>query len=253
MLRDLSLAGNNSFAEEDEENSNNLIPMGAHPTDDVLHVDRLDDIFGSAPSSPALRPSTPPTGSGSQPSARDTINHNRATNTSSNAGGGATAEAPSDIPRLRSVHVTSGYREGIAVSKEKYLQEGFDEGYSLGGEIGREAGRVIGVLEGLLHRRSSQVEVMKEGAVGGKDDGGGADTDVVELLRSASEELSLSRLFSPEFFGEDGVWVFPVVGEDTADEEPLQVTFADVAVAHPIVRKWRTVVSELLARREIQV
>src|SRR5277367_5361674 len=40
-------------------------------------------------------------------------------------------DEPSDIPRLRSEHSTSGYREGLSTAKNTTIQEGFDEGYSL--------------------------------------------------------------------------------------------------------------------------
>ena len=56
----------------------------------------------------------------------------------------------SDVPRLRSIHVTSGYRDGIANGKMQSVQAGFDEGYSLGAVLGLKAGWILGVLEGLI-------------------------------------------------------------------------------------------------------
>ena len=56
----------------------------------------------------------------------------------------------SDIPRLRSIHITSGYRDGIATGKMQSVQAGFDEGYSLGAVLGLKAGWILGVLEGLI-------------------------------------------------------------------------------------------------------
>ena len=54
-----------------------------------------------------------------------------------------------DLQKLRQTHVTLGYRDGIAASKARSLQPGFDEGYPLGGRIGLAAGWVRGVLQGL--------------------------------------------------------------------------------------------------------
>ena len=62
--------------------------------------DLFDDIFGSAPNSPTLE------GSRGDERAAERGNTNEV----------------SDIPRLRSRHVTEGYREGIAESKEKFIQ-----------------------------------------------------------------------------------------------------------------------------------
>ena len=56
----------------------------------------------------------------------------------------------SDVPRLRSIHVTAGYRDGIADGKSQSVQAGFDEGYSLGAVIGLDVGWILGILEGLI-------------------------------------------------------------------------------------------------------
>lgn len=78
-------------------------------------TDALDDIFGSAPSSPTTQ-----------------------------------ATEPSDIPRIRSQHSAAGYRDGITAAKSTHIQAGFDEGYSLGAVIGLRIGTVLGTLEGIL-------------------------------------------------------------------------------------------------------
>ena len=117
MLRDLPPFGHDDLI----VNMNSPEEQEAAQAHQQPRHDPLDDVFGSAPSSPSLPPSM--------------------------NGGGNTEH--SDVPRLRRIHVTSGYREGISVSKEEHIQAGFDEGFSLGGEIGMRAGWCLGVLEGI--------------------------------------------------------------------------------------------------------
>lgn len=54
-----------------------------------------------------------------------------------------------DVARLRSIHTTAGYREGLSEAKDRALQPGFDEGYSLGAALGMRAGLIVGIVEGL--------------------------------------------------------------------------------------------------------
>src|ERR1700761_4703178 len=120
-------------------------------------VDPLDDVFGSAPTSPALPAQASENNEDAQLDVFGSVH-------------------PSDVPRLRSTHVTNGYREGIAASKEKFVQEGFDEGYALGAELGLKAGWCLGVLEGLL-RTEPRAEASSAG--GGYDGGAGSGEDAV--------------------------------------------------------------------------
>lgn len=164
--------------------------------------DPLGDVFGSAPSSPTLAPS---------------INH----------GGGAGGNTEhSDVPRLRRIHVTNGYREGIAVSKEEHVQAGFDEGFSLGGEIGMRAGWCLGILEGICQALSRAIESEDGNARRARD-----------MYMQAKEELALEKLLSKDYIGPDGIWKYDVPGQD--DVEELSVTFGDVAVQHPVLQLWR--------------
>lgn len=141
----------------------------------------------------------------------------------------------SDIPRLRSIHVTAGYREGISSNKNEKIQQGFDEGYSLGAEIGYQVGLVLGVLEG-----------VKAG----------------QLLKRARAELDVKHLFSPQYFQEDGLWRWHVdvdqshgqkhentVGSGSESEE--MILFRHVAASHPLVKKWTVAVEELAGRNAI--
>ena len=138
------------------------------------------------------------------------------------------AHEVSDIPRLRSRHVTEGYREGIAESKEKFIQEGFDEGYSLGAELGLQAGWCLGVLEGVCKA------LDKAQANGGKQSQADLQTEANpdELFKRAQEEMQMQKLFDPAYFGSDGIWLYDVPGSED------ETTFRQVAIAHPVLSKW---------------
>ncbi|KAJ4259770.1 Essential protein Yae1, N terminal [Fusarium torreyae] len=136
------------------------------------------------------------------------------------------AAHPSDIRRLQTEHTTAGYREGITVSKESSLQAGFDEGFSLGASIGLRAGQLLGLLEGIAE------------AVRGRDDAN--SSKVLKLTTKAREELSTENIFKPDYWAEDGNWKYEVKPAAGTEE----VLFADVADAHPLVKKWSSVVEE---------
>jgi len=120
------------------------------------------------------------------------------------------------------VHVTSGYRDGISVSKAEHVQNGFDEGFSLGAVIGLKSGWLLGVLEGLVRAIQSATHIPEQ-----------AKEEVIGKFVAARGELGLQSLFGKEYFGEDGIWGFEVRGEGEGE-----VTFRDVADAHPLVQKW---------------
>lgn len=221
----------------------------AHPSSDTHgYEDPLDDVFGSAPSSPA--PGINQNEDGFEfpsPPAAETRRD---------------IQDPSDIPRLRSVHVTNGYREGLSASKEQHVQAGFDEGYSLGAELGLKVGWVLGVLEGCvmaLPPRLSREGMARGGDVGVRDSGEGVGGTVglgresvrAELAR-AEKELSMRHLFGDEFFGSDGVWTYPVPGHEEGGSEE-NVTFERVAAAHPLVVRWERRVRELAERLGLKV
>ncbi|KAI7283456.1 hypothetical protein KC345_g2919 [Hortaea werneckii] len=203
---------------------NDMFVTGAHgsqnPEEDT-RVDPLDDVFGSAPASPIL--------GGNDPSR----------NVEDEADGSSRPRNgdPSDIPRLRSLHVTGGYREGIAVSKEKHMQEGFDEGYTLGAELGLKAGWCLGALEGIGHALvASTVSQPAAEKTSDSDQNDLVSLDSTrKLLESAEEELKVENLFGRTYFGEDGIWLYHVPGQEREDEE---TTFEKIAAAHPLVCKW---------------
>lgn len=203
-----------------------------------------------------------------------------------------------DLARLKRIHTTEGYRQGISVSKALFIQAGFDEGYALGAVLGSTAGRLLGVLSGLLDAllHSSPSSGSASGASSGsgtgtgtgtglpaaakrqvaalsldQDQGSGRDDRTTagpgarsgsgsssgsetaankprSLLVTARHELDVKTLFGETYFGADGVWVYPVTGED---EDGYEVTFTHVAACHPLIRKWDLAVRDLM--RELNV
>lgn len=187
-----------------------------HQLDQLDQLDRpnhLDDVFGSAPASPT-----------------ETAAHS--------------TSHPSDMPRLQTEHTTAGYREGITVAKESSVQAGFDEGFSLGAALGAQAGQLLGLVEGIADALKTHVAETAEASA--------------QLLREARTDLSTDHIFRPEYWAPDGNWTYDVVaaGQDDDDggggEPGQQIVFSDVANAHPLIRKWRTIVDEQLRRWRIQ-
>jgi hypothetical protein len=178
---------------------------GPRPNDE----NNLDDIWGSAPSS-----------STSETFPSD-VCHIR--------------NEPSDIPRLRSEHSTSGYRDGLSAAKNTTIQEGFDEGYSLGAVMGLEIGILLGLLEGIC---------QAVGNIGASYDSEKERTNT--LLDSAKRELRTEEIFGRDWWIEDGTWKFEVLGEgvDGAGE----FTFKDVVNSHPTILKWKRLVNEEVGR-----
>lgn len=151
-----------------------------------------------------------------------------------------THEALTDLPALRRTHTTAGYRDGIAASKAEFVQAGFDEGFSLGAVLGLRVGYILGVLEGLV--RAVQ-RVQKKGA-------GEEGEEVRELRGEAGRELGMQRVMGEEFFDGGGVWRWDVPGAEGKEEN---VTFREVAEAHPLVAKWMGVVREAAGRRGVDL
>lgn len=198
-----------------------------HEADDA-HVDPLDDVFGSAPPSPAHESveSRPDEATITRPSALD----------------------PSDIPRLRSTHVTSGYREGIAVSKERHIQEGFDEGYCLGAELGMKAGWCLGALEGMWYALLRDAPSV-EGENADEVSDGLSRAEIGAVRTTAAKELEVSYLCGRQYFGEDGIWLYDVPRSDS-EEDP---TLEQVAVAHPVLREWTQELAALSSRLHLEI
>jgi hypothetical protein len=212
MLRDLAYESPDLFMTLAPGVDNELRERSETPP-----IDPLDDVFGSAPSSPILRvEGSEDTEGGPQDQASTHLQH------------------PSDIPRLRSIHVTNGYREGIAASKEQHLQIGFDEGYSLGAEIGLKAGWCMGVLDGLMN-------AVRSKHANENDEHGEyvSEGDMRSLVNEAKEDLKMENLCGRDYIGEDGIWLYPIPGlDDVTLGSGSDVAFDQVAAAHPIIAKW---------------
>ena len=148
------------------------------------------------------------------------------------------ATEPSDIPRLRSLHSTAGYREAVSVSKGKHVQSGFDEGYSLGATFGLRIGNLLGILEGLA--TASQDDTERDHP---------EKQRVLKLLEKARRELCLESVFAKTWWNDDGTWKYEVAGDEASvrDHEDA-VTFEQVVDLHPLVTKWSSI---LQGEREI--
>lgn len=145
---------------------------------------------------------------------------------------GAEEDFVSDVPYLRRIHTTNGYRDGIAASKERDIQAGFDEGYSLGATTGSRCGYIVGVLEGMVRAvKKSKAESNAQ-----------AVTHLEAILKDARDCLSVQKVFSPDYFNEEGLWRFDVKSATGSEED---VTFPDVAAAHPLLSKWETEITRL--------
>lgn len=211
-----------------------MVDNDGEDMDTLPHEDPLDDVFGSAPASPSLATSENlALGSGSDANEFGS-QHLRL------------AHERSDIPRLRSTHVTNGYRDGIAESKAGSVQDGFDEGYSLGAVLGLKAGRCLGVLEGVWRAAISSDLTTTTTCVGTLPDAGqSAENNTVtiesikQLKDQASGELKVQSLFGSAYFGPDGIWIYDVPGQER------DVTFREVADAHPVLNKWSTIAKDL--------
>ncbi|KAA8914843.1 hypothetical protein FN846DRAFT_885649 [Sphaerosporella brunnea] len=153
------------------------------PTTPPLEAQILDDVFSTSSSPAHSRPPSP----GPTP----------------------------DLQKLRQTHTTSGYRDGITLSKGSHIQAGFDEGYPLGGRIGLQVGWLLGVLAGLRN-------VFPQ------------DEEVVKTCREADSELRIEKVFDKEWWDGEGVWKWKVEGEEEGG-----VTLDEVADQFPVLRTWR--------------
>lgn len=152
-------------------------------------------------------------------------------------------EHPSDIPRLRATHHTAGYREGLSASKNPALQPGFDEGYSLGAVLGLRVGELLGLLEGV----AAALQAGRQKGMEGRERG---EEKVLQLLRRAAMELELKQVFGRELWGKDGMWLWEVLEGENGEKE--DVTFEEVVAAHPLVRKWTSIVEEVMRETDVR-
>lgn len=59
-----------------------------------------------------------------------------------------------------------------------------------------------------------------------------------KVLDDARRELVVERIFAREWWGEDGVWKFEVREEREAGAGEEEVTLAEVAEGHPLLKMW---------------
>lgn len=148
--------------------------------------DDLDDVWGSAPSSPSL----PHTDNDRLLSSQQ--------------------HHPSDIPRLQQEHSTAGYRDGITVAKAESAQKGFDEGFGLGAVIGSKVGLLLGLLEGLAASLPEDTDLRA------LLDDARRELDVISVFgRDYWDEEGVWKYDVPERDGDD------VLFKDVADAHPL--------------------------------
>lgn len=208
-------------------------PPPSPPPSNYNASNSLDDIFGSAPPSPTFPSVSSPRSHPSEPANYST--------------------EPSEIPRLRSEHSTAGYRDGLSIAKGKHVQDGFDEGFSLGAVLGLRVGEILGVLEGILgafgnaktgaHSKSERTAHGEEEAAKTGDESVDYEPERLKaLVEQARKELMTEEVFGREWWGEDGIWKFEVVGEEG------EVTFKEVADAHPLLKRWDAVVDTEVKR-----
>ncbi|ORX89751.1 hypothetical protein BCR34DRAFT_502252 [Clohesyomyces aquaticus] len=157
------------------------------------HNDALDDIYGSAPSSPDLAAHHP---------LNERQSHSHAD------------EMLSDLPSRQRILDTDAYREGLSSSKGEYVQQGFDEGYSLGAELGQRVGYILGMLQGFVAALRGHDEECWREARG--------------LLEAAKKELAIQELLGQNWVGEEGIWTWEVHGKEeevtfreVADQHPV--------------------------------
>lgn len=191
---------------------------------------------------------------------------------------------PSDIPRLQQEHTTAGYRDGITVAKAEHVQAGFDEGFGLGATIGAVAGQLLGVLEGLVFALSSASAKQHSTRSSGNGDGEDAESlreKLRGLLAEAEKDLSVQSIYGKDYWDEDGTWRYEVPGESSSqkerhhyphheqqqaqdsppepkeageeqgkeEDEEAEILFPDVALAHPLIKKWGQIIRQELADR----
>ena len=70
-----------------------------------------------------------------------------------------------------------------------------------------------------------------------------------ELREEAGRELGMQRVMGEGFFNEEGMWRWDVPGAEGKEE----VTFRDVAGAHPLVAKWMGVVREVAEKWRVDL
>lgn len=167
----------------------------------------------SAPPSPVESPTTSMSRA-STPGSATEENHNFlddifGTSPPNNSHGGGfdhfsqTSAAPSprpqpessDIPAIRRLHVTSGYRDGLSSSKNAHIQRGFDDGFPVGASVGLRVGIILGTLEGLARGQYDGSHRKNKSGLGDVTPAAPRDTETLDLLKRARQELRVEKAF----------------------------------------------------------
>ena len=111
-----------------------------------------------------------------------------------------------------------------------------DEGWPLGTTFALRVGCLLGALDGVwgAYEKDAKAYLEERRRLG-------------KLAGEAREELSIDGIFGKDWWEEDGVWRYKVVGKEE------EVTFQEVVDAHPLVRKWEGVVGEEAERAGVRV
>lgn len=135
------------------------------------------------------------------------------------------ANHPSDMRRLESEHTTAGYREGLAIGKQQWLQAGFDEGYGMGAAVAVRAGQLLGLLEGIA-------EAIE-----------GEDSRMEALLNEAKTELAIDKMLSGAYWTGEGLWKYEI--DEGLGQHAKNATGGE---RHPLVQKWTAIVEAEMER-----
>lgn len=172
------------------------------------HESPLDDIYGSAPSSPSFFSQDP---------------------LASNNSHFQTHEILSDLPSRQRALDTDAYREGLANSKGQFVQEGFDEGYSLGANLGLRVGYINGVLHGFIAALSKREEQSSR--------------EVKDMYAAAQRELAIEELLGQTWVDEEGIWKWEVKGveedptfREVAEQHPVIKKWT--SIVEELARRW---------------
>lgn len=132
-----------------------------------------------------------------------------------------------------------------------------DEGKGAGGGSGDGKCQVGGSEHG-NGEGSGKADQKAEGE---KREGRQRKHDAIEKLLSlhqlATSDLSLNKIFAPELWDGDGIWKWDVPPlltptPTTAVEGEDEITFTVVVAAHPAIKKWTTIVEEVVTEWGVQ-
>ena len=141
-------------------------------------------------------------------------------------------EQPSDVPRLRSIHATAGYRDGVSEAKDQFLQAGFDEGYSIGAAFGLRIGCLLGAAESLLLATTKRMPEMRRQA-----------HDLEGICKKMKEDLTLEKVFDRKWWDDDELWNTGCHLQQP-DDKTNGISIQEIIDSHPLIERWSLVLKE---------